>query len=253
MWILNSEKQHAYPNDHHVLKILPVTRTRKPHPLISYSPIPVQALISCPDCPNSLLMCVSISFLPQIHISHLHSSYFLTNNRDHGTACLEIFQNLLQFLHCTDTFHSEESEIFFAPSQLKELFQRYLCHLQRKRIFPTNLNNVLYSGFQYSLSISYMPDIKKKKFIFSFESSLPLLKYKCLKTVLCSFFLYLQYSLEQRSPTFWHQGPVCERVFPGMLRGDGFGMVLIRSAKPRSLACTVHSRIHPPMRIECYR
>ena len=67
-------------------------------------------------------MCVSISFLPQIHISHLHSSYFLTNNRDHVTACLEIFQNLLQFLHCTDTFHSEESEIFFAPSQLKELF-----------------------------------------------------------------------------------------------------------------------------------
>ena len=130
---------------------------------------------------------------------------------------------------------------------------RDICAICNKKEFsPQTL--IMFSILAFSIHwVSLICQIKKKKFIFSFESSLPLLKYKCLKTVLCSFFLYLQYSLEQRSPTFWHQGPVCERVFPGMLRGDGFGMVLIRSAKPRSLACTVHSRIHPPMRIECYR
>ena len=223
MWILNSEQQHSYPNEHHVLKILPVTRTRKPPFLISYSPIPVQALISCPDCPNSLLMCVSISFLPQIHISHLHSSYFPTNNHDHVTACLEIFQNLLQFLHCTDTFHSEESEIYFAPSQLKEPFQKDLCHLQRKRILPTNLSNVLYSDFQYSLSICYMPDIKK--FIFSFESLLPLLKYKCLKTEFYAHFFVPAVLSRAEVPNFLVPGT--SFVKDNFSRDVGVGMDLV--------------------------
>ena len=34
--------------------------------------------------------------------------------------------------------------------------------------------------------------------------------------------------------------------------GGGFGMILIRSTQPRSLACTVHSRVHPPTTIECH-
>ena len=49
---------------------------------------------------------------------------------------------------------------------------------------------------------------------------------------------------------FWHQGPVSwKTVFPWPGWGDGLGMILIRSVKPRSLACAVPSRVHAPMRI----
>ena len=39
------------------------------------------------------------------------------------------------------------------------------------------------------------------------------------------------------------------QFFPWMGTGDGLGMIPIRSAQPRSLTCTVHSRVHASLRI----
>ena len=51
---------------------------------------------------------------------------------------------------------------------------------------------------------------------------------------------------------FWQQGLVLWKIiFPWTLTGDGLGMNLIRRAQPRSLSCTVHSRVCTPVRIYC--
>ena len=56
----------------------------------------------------------------------------------------------------------------------------------------------------------------------------------------------------QWSPTFWAPRTGCMKDNFSMdweYVVDGFGIILIRSMQPRSLACIVHSRVHGPMRI----
>ena len=64
-----------------------------------------------------------------------------------------------------------------------------------------------------------------------------------------SILTYLLY-LAQWSPTFLAPGTsfMEDNYFMNPGR-DGFRMILIRSLQPRSLACTVHSRVQAPMRI----
>ena len=72
-------------------------------------------------------------------------------------------------------------------------------------------------------------------------------------------FLYILHNINfeisfiiQWSPTFWAPKT-------GLMKDnfsmdwecvvEGFGIILIRSMQPRSLACIVYSRVHAPMRI----
>ena len=61
-----------------------------------------------------------------------------------------------------------------------------------------------------------------------------------------------QTSPSQRSPNFLAPGTsFVEGNFSRLESGDGFGMILIRSAQPRFLKLAGHSRVHTPKRTEC--
>jgi len=57
---------------------------------------------------------------------------------------------------------------------------------------------------------------------------------------------------QRRTPQgFWHQGPVAWKTISSQTgdEGDGFSMILIRSAQPRALTCAVHGRVCNPMKV----
>lgn len=69
---------------------------------------------------------------------------------------------------------------------------------------------------------------------------------------LCFTSILMPFRLNQQSPHFWGPGIgfMEDKFSTGWVgRGHGFGMILLRSAQPACLACSVHCWVHAPMRI----